>query len=78
MEQQQEKKKKKKKKLRGRGPEPTLSDSEVLMTMEIVGELLGIDAEKGLYAYFKRHYHQEWFPALREACASHHLHPPDG
>lgn len=51
-------------KLRGRGPEPTLSDPEVL-TMEIVGEFLGIDAEKDLYAYFKRHY-QEWFPALRE------------
>jgi hypothetical protein len=51
------------KKLRGRGPEPTLSDPEVL-TMEIVGEFLGIDAEKDLYAYFKRHY-AEWFPALR-------------
>jgi hypothetical protein len=35
------------KKLRGRGPEPELSDSEVL-TMEIVGEFLGIDSEKGL------------------------------
>ena len=52
------------KKLRQRGPEPELSDSEVL-TMEIVGEFLGIDAEKDLYAYFKRHY-GEWFPALRE------------
>src|SRR5918912_2474690 len=52
------------KKLRGRGPQPELSDSEVL-SMEIVGEFLGIDAEKGLYAYFKRHY-AEWFPALGE------------
>ena len=52
------------KKLRQRGHEPELSDSEVL-TMEIVGEFLGIDAEKDLYAYFKRHY-GEWFPALRE------------
>ena|SRR5215218_469563 len=52
------------KKLRGRGPEPELCDSEVL-TMEIVGEFLGIDSEKGLYAYFKRHY-GEWFPALGE------------
>lgn len=51
-------------KLRERGPQPTLSDSEVL-TMEIVGEFLGIDAQKALYAYFKRHY-QEWFPTLRE------------
>lgn len=52
-------------KLRQRGPEPELSDSEVL-TMEIVGEFLGIDSEKGLYEYFRRHY-QEWFPALRGA-----------
>jgi hypothetical protein len=52
------------KKLRGRGPEPDLSDSEVL-TMEIVGEFLGIDSEKGLYAYFRRHY-ADWFPALGE------------
>lgn len=52
------------KKLRVRGPEPKLSDSEVL-TMEIVGEFLGIDDENGLYAYFKRHY-AEWFPALAE------------
>jgi hypothetical protein len=50
-------------KLRQRGPSPELSDSEVL-TIEIVGEYLGIDTEKGLYAYFKRHY-QGWFPALR-------------
>jgi hypothetical protein len=52
-------------KLRQRGPSPELSDSEVL-TMEVVGEYLGIDTEKGLYAYFKRHY-AEWFPALRGA-----------
>jgi hypothetical protein len=52
------------KKLRRRGPEPTLSDSEVL-TMEIVGEFLGIDDENGLYAYFRRYY-AEWFPALWE------------
>ena len=49
-------------KLRQRGPEPELWDSEVL-TMEIVGEFLGIDSEKGLYDYFRRHY-GEWFPAL--------------
>jgi len=50
--------------LRQRGPVPKLSDSEVL-TMEIVGEYLGIDTEKGLYAYFRNHY-AEWFPALQE------------
>jgi hypothetical protein len=31
--------------------------------MEIVGEYLSIDTEKGLYAYFRNHY-AEWFPAL--------------
>lgn len=51
-------------KLRRRGPEPELSDPEVL-TMEIVGEFLGIDSEKDLFAYFKHHY-AEWFPALAE------------
>ncbi len=51
-------------KLRQRGPKPELSDSEVL-TIEIVGEFLGIDSEKDLYAYFRRHY-AEWFPALAE------------
>ncbi len=51
------------KKLRQRGPCPELSDSEVL-AIEIVGEFLGIDTDKGLYTYFRRHY-AEWFPALR-------------
>jgi Transposase DDE domain len=51
-------------KLRQRGPKPKLSDAEVL-TIEIVGEYLGIDTDEGLYAYFRRHY-EEWFPALPE------------
>ena len=50
--------------IRQRGPAPKLCDSEVL-TMEIVGEFLGIDTDKGIHAHFKRHY-AEWFPALRE------------
>lgn len=50
--------------LRGRGPKPELSDSEVL-TLEIVGEFLGIDTDEGLFRYFRRHY-AEWFPALRK------------
>ena len=50
------------KKLRQRGPYPQLSDAEVL-TIEVVGEFLGIDTEKGLYKYFRCHY-GEWFPAL--------------
>ena len=49
--------------LRQRGPTPELSDSEVL-TIEVVGEFLGMDTDRGLYAYFRRHYAQ-WFPALR-------------
>lgn len=50
-------------KLRKRGPQPRLSDSEVI-TMEIVGEFLGIDTDKGIYTFFKRHY-ANWFPAMR-------------
>ena len=48
---------------RARGPKPRLTDGEVL-TMEVVGEYLGIDTDRGLYAYFRRHY-GAWFPALR-------------
>jgi hypothetical protein len=48
--------------LRQRGPKPTLSDSEVL-TIECVGEFLGIDTDKGIYEHFRRHY-RDWFPAL--------------
>lgn len=49
--------------LRKRGPAPELSDAEVL-TIEVVGEFLGIDTDKGLYEYFRRHY-EEWFPTLK-------------
>lgn len=49
---------------RKRGPTPKLSDSEVI-TMEIVGEFLGIDTDKGIYLYFKRHY-PHYFPKMRE------------
>ena len=50
--------------LRRRGPKPKLSDSEVL-TIEIAGEFLGIDTDRGLYRYFRQNY-GEWFPALKE------------
>jgi hypothetical protein len=50
--------------IRSRGPAPKLSDAEVL-TMEVVGEFLGIDTDKGIYLFFRRHY-GEWFPALSE------------
>lgn len=52
------------KRLRQRGPQPTLSDSEVL-TMEIVGEYLGIDTDSGIFRYFRWHY-GDWFPAVKQ------------
>ena len=48
--------------LRQRGFAPQLSDSEVL-TMETVGEFLGIDMEKHIWQYFCRHW-SSWFPKL--------------
>jgi hypothetical protein len=50
--------------IRQRGPAPKLSDAEVL-TIELVGEFLGLDTDKGIHFFFRRHY-AEWFPALRE------------
>jgi hypothetical protein len=52
------------KRLRQRGPQPTLNDSEVL-TMEVVGECLGIDTETALYRHFRWHW-ADWFPGVRE------------
>ncbi len=49
--------------LRTRGPAPTLSDSEVL-TIEVVGEFLGLDEDTELFGYFRRHY-AHFFPNLR-------------
>jgi hypothetical protein len=40
-----------------------LCDSEVL-TIEIVGEFLGLDKDTELFAYFRRHY-AHFFPNLR-------------
>ena len=34
-----------------------------MLTIEIVGEFLGIDTDKDIYLFFKRHY-TDWFPAL--------------
>lgn len=48
--------------LRARGPAPTLFDSEVI-TIEVVGEFLGIDEDTQLFAYFRRHY-AHYFPNL--------------
>jgi hypothetical protein len=52
------------KRIRLRGPHPQLSDSEVL-TMEVVGEFLGIDTDRGLYTFFRRHF-GDWFPSLQQ------------
>jgi hypothetical protein len=49
--------------VRQRGPAPTLADAEVL-TMEVVGEFLGLDQDTAIYSYFRRD-HPAWFPALR-------------
>lgn len=49
--------------LRQRGPQPILADSEVV-TMEVVGEYLGLERDSALFAYFRRHY-AHFFPALR-------------
>lgn len=48
--------------LRARGPAPTLCDSEVL-TIEVVGEFLGLDEDTELFAYFRHHY-AHFFPKL--------------
>jgi hypothetical protein len=52
------------KKLRQRGPQPTLYDSEVV-TMEVIGEFLGMDEDKAIYTYFQRHW-ANWFPGIRQ------------
>jgi hypothetical protein len=48
--------------LRHAGYDPGLSDEEAL-TIEIVGEYLGIESDKQMYRYFRYHY-RAWFPAL--------------
>lgn len=48
--------------VRRRGPAPTLDDAEVL-TMEVVGEFLGLDQDVAIYHYFRRE-HPSFFPAL--------------
>jgi len=47
---------------RRRGPMPQMADSEVL-TMEIVGEMLGFDTDKEIFRFFKRSY-RHYFPKL--------------
>lgn len=49
-------------KLRQRGRYPGLTDSEAI-TMEIVGEFLGLDCDKSIWRYFKFHW-QHFFPGI--------------
>ena len=49
-------------KLRHRGPMPKTTDSEII-TMDIVGEYLGLKGDKNIWEYFKMHWGQ-FFPAL--------------
>lgn len=48
--------------LRQRGAYPKLTDSEVI-TMEVVGEFLGLDTDQGIWRYFRHHW-LTWFPQL--------------
>lgn len=53
--------------LRTRGPKPSLDDSEVL-TIEIVGEFLGMDQDKQIHSYFKEHW-LHLFPRIGDRTA---------
>jgi hypothetical protein len=48
--------------LRHAGFAPALSDEEAL-TIELVGDFLGMETDKHIYRYFRKHY-QTWFPHL--------------
>lgn len=48
--------------IRTKGFAPALSDVEVI-TIELVGECLGFDTDKGIWAYFSNHY-SHYFPKL--------------
>lgn len=59
---------------RTRGFPPKLSDSAVI-TMEVVGEFLGIDTDKHIWQYFREHWRM-FFPSLGSRCnfARHAAH----
>ncbi len=52
------------KRLRECGPEPKLTDCEVI-TMEIVATYLGLSQDKEVFNYFRRHY-AHFFPAMAQ------------
>jgi hypothetical protein len=49
--------------LRSRGPRRTILTDPEVITIELVGEFLGLDHDKGLFAHFRR-YHAAEFPGL--------------
>jgi hypothetical protein len=51
------------KRIRPGGFTPSLSDSEVI-TMEVVGEFLGIETDKGIWNYFRTHW-LNLFPSIK-------------
>jgi hypothetical protein len=52
----------KSKPVRQRGPKPALSDVEII-TMEVVGEFVGIDGDKNIWEYFKLNW-KHYFPDI--------------
>ena len=54
----------KERRLRQRGPEPIMDDSEVI-TIEVIGEILGINTDKELFEYFRRYY-SHFLPSLKK------------
>jgi hypothetical protein len=48
--------------LRRRGFPPALTDAEII-TIQVVGEFLGMDTDKSIWSYFKNNW-LDWFPAL--------------
>ena len=63
------------KRFRSRGPDPTLSDSEVL-TIEMVGEFPGLDQDKAIFDYFRCHY-SHFLPGP-SSDSSRHFHQAGG
>jgi hypothetical protein len=53
--------------LRARGPAPKLTDVEVI-TMELVGECLGLNGDLNIWTYFKQHW-LSWFPKMGDRTA---------
>ncbi len=62
--------------LRQRGPRPVLADSGSALSIEVVGEHLGLDRDTEVFAYFRRHY-APLLPGARHG-SSHDLRAAGG